>query len=126
MRGRLLRHHPSPFISRNDRYMDFESVPSPSKRLPFNAANAQHGLGLHPMFVEDWESLRNTMWRMERGWVESYDGKSGQYIGKQARKHQTWSIASYLMAKMMSNDPSHLCIISLKHMTERNHVIVVI
>lgn len=29
------------------------------------------------------------------GWPESYDGKTGRYIGKQARKYQTWSIAGY-------------------------------
>ncbi|KAK9946936.1 hypothetical protein M0R45_012375 [Rubus argutus] len=52
-------------------------------------------------------------------WPEYYDGKSGRYIGKQARKFQTWSIAGYLVAKMMMDDPSHLGMISLeedKHM----------
>jgi hypothetical protein len=34
------------------------------------------------------------------GWPECYDGKAGRYIGKQARKFQTWSIAGYLVAKM--------------------------
>lgn len=52
-------------------------------------------------------------------WPEYYDGKSGRFIGKQARKFQTWSIAGYLVAKMMLDDPSHLGMISLeedKHM----------
>ncbi|KAJ9550112.1 hypothetical protein OSB04_014157 [Centaurea solstitialis] len=48
------------------------------------------------------------------GWPEYYDGKSGRYIGKQARKHQTWSIAGYLVAKMMLEDPSHLGMIALE------------
>ncbi|CAM6008760.1 unnamed protein product [Sphagnum balticum] len=45
------------------------------------------------------------------GWPEYYDGKAGRYIGKQARKFQTWSIAGYLVAKMMLEDPSHLGLI---------------
>eukprot|EP01018_Ginkgo_biloba_P019957 Gb_17442 [translate_table: standard] len=48
------------------------------------------------------------------GWPEYYDGKLGRYIGKQARKLQTWSIAGYLVAKMMLEDPSHLGMISLE------------
>lgn len=47
-------------------------------------------------------------------WPEYYDGKLGRYVGKQARKFQTWSIAGYLMAKMMLDDPSHLGMISLE------------
>ncbi|KAK1276400.1 Alkaline/neutral invertase CINV2 [Acorus gramineus] len=47
-------------------------------------------------------------------WPEYYDGKLGRYVGKQARKHQTWSIAAYLVAKMMLEDPSHLGMISLE------------
>ncbi|CAI7827922.1 unnamed protein product [Closterium sp. NIES-54] len=48
------------------------------------------------------------------GWPEYYDGKLGRYVGKQARKQQTWSVAGYLVAKMMLEDPSHLGIISLE------------
>ncbi|RLM64917.1 cytosolic invertase 1 [Panicum miliaceum] len=48
------------------------------------------------------------------GWPEYYDGKVGRYVGKQARKFQTWSIAGYLVAKMMLEDPSHLGMISLE------------
>lgn len=48
------------------------------------------------------------------GWPEYYDGKLGRYIGKQARKFQTWSVAGYLVAKMMLEDPSHLGMISLE------------
>ncbi|KAI5061347.1 hypothetical protein GOP47_0023852 [Adiantum capillus-veneris] len=47
-------------------------------------------------------------------WPEYYDGTFGRYIGKQARKHQTWSIAGYLVAKMMLEDPSHLGMISIE------------
>uniref|UniRef100_A0A6N2MQU3 Uncharacterized protein n=1 Tax=Salix viminalis TaxID=40686 RepID=A0A6N2MQU3_SALVM len=41
-------------------------------------------------------------------WPEYYDGKLGRFIGKQARKFQTWSVAGYLVAKMLLEDPSHL------------------
>ncbi|KAG8654560.1 probable alkaline/neutral invertase B [Manihot esculenta] len=47
-------------------------------------------------------------------WPEYYDGKLGRFVGKQARKFQTWSIAGYLVAKMMLEDPSHLGMISLE------------
>ncbi|XP_058088867.1 probable alkaline/neutral invertase D isoform X1 [Magnolia sinica] len=51
---------------------------------------------------------------LKDSWPEYYDGKLGRYIGKQARKFQTWSIAGYLVAKMMLEDPSHLLMISLE------------
>ncbi|KAG6774723.1 hypothetical protein POTOM_022089 [Populus tomentosa] len=57
-------------------------------------------------------------------WPEYYDGKLGLYVGKQARKFQTWSIAGYLVAKMMLEDPSPLGMISLeedKQMTMAVH-----
>ncbi|XP_030527362.2 probable alkaline/neutral invertase B [Rhodamnia argentea] len=47
-------------------------------------------------------------------WPEYYDGKLGRYVGKQARKFQTWSIAGYLVAKMLFEDPSHLGMVSLE------------
>ncbi|KAG0481099.1 hypothetical protein HPP92_011651 [Vanilla planifolia] len=51
---------------------------------------------------------------LKDGWPEYYDGKLGRYIGKQARRFQTWSISGYLVAKMMLEDPSHLGMISLE------------
>ncbi|KAL3641440.1 Alkaline/neutral invertase cinv2 [Castilleja foliolosa] len=51
---------------------------------------------------------------LKDSWPEYYDGKTGRFIGKQARKYQTWSIAGYLVAKMMLEDPSHLGMISLE------------
>ena len=56
---------------------------------------------------------------LKDNWPEYYDGKLGRYIGKQARKCQTWSIAGYLAAKMLLEDPTHLGMIALeedKHM----------
>ncbi|KAK1438539.1 hypothetical protein QVD17_04348 [Tagetes erecta] len=48
------------------------------------------------------------------GWPEYYDGKKGRYVGKQARKFQTWSISGYLVAKLMIENPSNLAMISLE------------
>ncbi|KAJ6409878.1 hypothetical protein OIU84_009378 [Salix udensis] len=47
-------------------------------------------------------------------WPEYYDGKLGRFVGKQARKCQTWSVAGYLVAKMMLEDPSHLGTVALE------------
>lgn len=51
---------------------------------------------------------------MNDGWPEYYDGKLGRYIGKQARKNQTWSIAGYVVAKQILHDPTYLTLISLE------------
>lgn len=51
---------------------------------------------------------------LKDSWPEYYDGKLGRYVGKQARKSQTWSIAGYLVAKMMLEDPSHAGMVSLE------------
>ncbi|OWM74983.1 hypothetical protein CDL15_Pgr021334 [Punica granatum] len=56
-------------------------------------------------------------------WPEYYDGKTGRYIGKQARKFQTWSIAGYLVAKMLFEDPSHLGMISLEDDKQMKHLV---
>ncbi|XP_010244028.1 PREDICTED: neutral/alkaline invertase 3, chloroplastic-like [Nelumbo nucifera] len=39
-------------------------------------------------------------------WPEYYDTKSARFIGKQARLFQTWSIAGYLVAKLLLANPS--------------------
>lgn len=56
-------------------------------------------------------------------WPEYYDGKHGRYVGKQARKFQTWSIAGFLVAKMMLEDHSRLCMISLEASREKIHFV---
>ncbi|KAL6270255.1 hypothetical protein ACE6H2_027166 [Prunus campanulata] len=48
------------------------------------------------------------------GWPEYYDSKAGRYIGKQARKYQTWSMSGYLVAKLMIENPANLSLISLE------------
>uniref|UniRef100_A0ACD5TZ43 Uncharacterized protein n=1 Tax=Avena sativa TaxID=4498 RepID=A0ACD5TZ43_AVESA len=50
---------------------------------------------------------------LKDGWPEYYDGKMGKFVGKQARKFQTWSIAGYLVARMMLEDPSMVTMISM-------------
>ncbi|MCL7030760.1 hypothetical protein MKW94_001653 [Papaver nudicaule] len=48
------------------------------------------------------------------GWPEYYDGKLGNYIGKQARKLQTWSVAGYLVAKMMVENPRLVSLVAFE------------
>ena len=50
-----------------------------------------------------------------------YDGRAGRYIGKQARKFQTWLVAGYLVGKMPLDDPSNLrtfCLDDDRHIRE--------
>ncbi|CAA0841280.1 Alkaline/neutral invertase E- chloroplastic [Striga hermonthica] len=39
-------------------------------------------------------------------WPEYYDTKGARFVGKQARLYQTWSIAGYLVAKLLVENPS--------------------
>ncbi|KAJ0021192.1 hypothetical protein Pint_31946 [Pistacia integerrima] len=39
-------------------------------------------------------------------WPEYYDTKRGRFIGKQSRLFQTWSIAGYLVAKLLLANPN--------------------
>lgn len=48
----------------------------------------------------------------EDDWSEYYDGRQGQFIGKEARANQTWTISGFLAAKLLLADPSHLSLIS--------------
>lgn len=44
--------------------------------------------------------------RMSRDrWPEYYDTKKGRFIGKQAHLYQTWTIAGYLVAKLLLSNP---------------------
>ncbi len=45
-------------------------------------------------------------------WPEYYDGRNGRLIGKEARKYQTWTIAGYLVAKTLLENPDYLCLIT--------------
>ena len=51
--------------------------------------------------------------RLEKDeWAEYYDGKNGRLIGKEARKYQTWTIASFLCAKEILDNPQNMKIVS--------------
>lgn len=45
-------------------------------------------------------------------WPEYYDTKGARFIGKQARLFQTWSIAGYLVAKLLLAKPSAVNILT--------------
>ncbi|KAL6989389.1 hypothetical protein U1Q18_015139 [Sarracenia purpurea var. burkii] len=51
-------------------------------------------------------------------WPEYYDTKRGRFIGKQARLFQTWSIAGYLVAKLLLADPSAAKILTTEEDSE--------
>ncbi|AGA32692.1 neutral invertase [Thioalkalivibrio nitratireducens DSM 14787] len=52
------------------------------------------------------ESAESRLVRDE--WAEYYDGRSGRLVGRQARRHQTWTIAGYLVARQLAQDPACL------------------
>ena len=41
-------------------------------------------------------------------WAEYYDGKNGRLVGKESRKFQTWSIASFLLAQEFIAEPEYI------------------
>jgi glycogen debranching enzyme len=38
-------------------------------------------------------------------WPEYYDGRLGRLVGREARRLQTWSVAGYLVAEHLAEDP---------------------
>lgn len=53
-------------------------------------------------------------------WPEYYDGKSGHLIGREARRHQTWTCAGYLLAKELMT-PSGLDPLELIKFKEKTY-----
>lgn len=51
-------------------------------------------------------------------WPEYYDTKRARFIGKQARLFQTWSIAGYLVSKILLADPSAAKILTTEEDSE--------
>lgn len=41
-------------------------------------------------------------------WPEYYDGKRGTLVGKKAMRYQTWTVAAYIVAKDLMENPQHL------------------
>jgi hypothetical protein len=54
----------------------------------------------------------------EDQWLEYYDGRNGRLVGKEARKYQTWTIAAFLVSKMLLENPNHLSLISLTELPD--------
>jgi hypothetical protein len=50
----------------------------------------------------------------EDEWPEYYDGTSGFFIGKEARRYQTWTITGFLLAKELTRDSRALGLISFE------------
>ncbi|MEO1428762.1 MAG: glycoside hydrolase 100 family protein [Cyanobacteria bacterium J06633_8] len=51
---------------------------------------------------------------LKDGWPEYYDAKNGRLIGKEARKFQTWTIAGFLAAEELLENPKNLELISFE------------
>ncbi|KAK8546207.1 hypothetical protein V6N12_027003 [Hibiscus sabdariffa] len=51
-------------------------------------------------------------------WPEYYDTKKARFIGKQSRLFQTWSIAGYLVAKLLLADPNTAKILTTEEDSE--------
>ena len=47
-------------------------------------------------------------------WPEYYDSRNGRLIGKEARKYQTWTIAGFLAAQQLLENPKNLELISFE------------
>jgi hypothetical protein len=45
-------------------------------------------------------------------WPEYYDTRSGRLIGKQARLQQTWTIAGFLVSKMLIRNPQAVSLLT--------------
>jgi hypothetical protein len=58
-------------------------------------------------------SLKIATDRLEKDeWAEYYDSKNGRLIGREARKYQTWTIAGYLFAVELLENPYYLKLVS--------------
>ncbi len=51
-------------------------------------------------------------------WPEYYDGEDGSIIGREARLYQTWTIAGYLVANYLIENPEHLQLISFEDISK--------
>jgi hypothetical protein len=51
-------------------------------------------------------------------WPEYYDGPSGRLVGKEARRRQTWTIAGYLAARRLLDQPEQIAILGFADESE--------
>ncbi|CAB4268925.1 unnamed protein product [Prunus armeniaca] len=86
---------------------------------PKNTPWSYHNGGSWPTLLWQQKLLRLLKKRISRDkWPEYYDTKRGRFIGKQARLFQTWSIAGYLVAKLLLADPSKAKILTTEEDSE--------
>jgi hypothetical protein len=45
-------------------------------------------------------------------WPEYYDGSNGRLVGREARHYQTWTIAGFLLAQELLDNPDHLDLVT--------------
>ena len=55
---------------------------------------------------------------MQDDWPEYYDGSNGRLIGRSSRKFQTWTIAGWLLAKLLRENPHCLDYVCFEQDTE--------
>ena len=67
----------------------------------FTAAALRTGRGDEARAVVDAVEARLA----EHHWAEYYDGRGGRLVGREARLHQTWTLAGYLAAKALLAAP---------------------
>ncbi len=58
---------------------------------------------------------------MDDEWPEYYDGEDGTIIGREARLYQTWTIAGYLVANYLIQNPNHLQLITFDDDSQEAH-----
>ncbi len=65
----------------------------------------------HPALAA--RALKSAAGRLENEcWPEYFDGHYGQLVGKEARRFQTWSIAGFLAAYQLLEQPKHMDLIA--------------
>ena len=47
-------------------------------------------------------------------WAEYFDGRHGRLVGKEARRFQTWTVAGFLAAHQLVEQPTHLDLLSFE------------
>lgn len=47
-------------------------------------------------------------------WAEYFDGRHGRLVGKEARRFQTWTVAGFLAAHQLLEQPAHLDLLSFE------------
>lgn len=51
-------------------------------------------------------------------WPEYYDAKNGRLVGRESRKYQTWTVAGFLLAQSLLENPAYASMLTLEEDTE--------